>query len=115
GWRENTDQEGWEIETAMRAEAVAKNPDAPKRLIAALQDVAQFMKSDTEEADKIANETLRLPPGILAAALGSGRMPLIIQPARDSTVRKSIADMMERAVKAGFYEKMPDEKIIYSP
>jgi hypothetical protein len=23
--------------------------------------------------------------------------------------------LMERAVKAGFYEKMPDEKIIYTP
>jgi hypothetical protein len=24
-------------------------------------------------------------------------------------------DMMERAVKAGFYQKMPDDKIIYAP
>jgi ABC-type nitrate/sulfonate/bicarbonate transport system substrate-binding protein len=115
GWKEITGEEGWEIVTAMRADAIAKNPDAPKMLIAALQDVAQFMKSDTAEADKIANETLKLPPGILAAALGSGRLQMVIQPAWDSTVRKSITDMMERAVKAGFYEKMPDEKIIYSP
>jgi hypothetical protein len=40
---------------------------------------------------------------------------MVIQPAWDPTVRKSITDMMERAVKAGFYEKMPDKKIIYSP
>ena len=92
-----------------------KYPDAPKMLIAALQDVAQFMKSDTAEADKIANETLKLPPGILTAALGSNRLQMVIQPAWDPAIRKSITDMMERAVKAGFYEKMPDEKIIYSP
>src|ERR1044071_10345569 len=55
GWKEITGQEGWEIVTAMRADASAKYPDAPKMLIAALQDVAQFMKSDTAEADKIAN------------------------------------------------------------
>ena len=36
----------------MRADAIAKYPDAPKMLIAALQDVAQFLKSDTAEADK---------------------------------------------------------------
>src|SRR5215813_2339095 len=115
GWKEITGQDGWEIVTAMRADAIAKYPNAPKMLIAALQDVAQFMKTDTAEADKIANETLKLPPGILTAALASKRLQMVIQRAWDPTVRKSITDMMERAVKAGFYEKMPDEKIIYAP
>ena len=115
GWKEITGQDGWEIVTAMRADAIAKNPNAPKMLIAALQDVAQFMQSDTAEADKIANETLKLPPGILTAALASKRLQMIIQPAWEPATRKSITDMMERAVKAGFYEKMPDEKIIYAP
>ena len=40
---------------------------------------------------------------------------MVIQPAWDPATRKTITDMMERAVKAGFYEKMPDEKIIYAP
>jgi ABC-type nitrate/sulfonate/bicarbonate transport system substrate-binding protein len=115
GWKEITGQDGWEIVTAMRADAIAKNPDAPKMLIAALQDVAQFMQSNTAEADKIANETLKLPPGILAAALASKRLQMIIRPAWEPPTRKTITDMMERAVKAGFYEKMPDEKIIYAP
>src|SRR5262245_43460771 len=115
GWKEITGQDGWEIVTAMRADAIAKVPNAPKMLIAALQDVAQFMKTDTAEADKIANETLKLPPGILTAALSSNRLQMIIQPAWEPATRKSVTDMMERAVKAGFYEKMPDEKIIYAP
>ena len=115
GWKEITGQDGWEIVTAMRADAIAKNPNAPKMLIAALQDVAQFMQSNTAEADKIANETLKLPPGILAAALASKRLQMIIRPAWEPPTRKTITDMMERAVKAGFYEKMPDEKIIYAP
>src|SRR5215471_4618471 len=115
GWKEITGQDGWEIVTAMRADAIAKNPNAPKMLIAALQDVAQFMQTDTSEANKIANETLKLPPGILTAALASKRLQMIIQPAWEPATRKSITDMMERAVKAGFYEKMPDEKIMYAP
>jgi ABC-type nitrate/sulfonate/bicarbonate transport system substrate-binding protein len=115
GWKEITGQDGWEIVTAMRGDAIAKNPNGPKMLIAALQDVAQFMQTNTAEADKIANETLKLPPGILTAALASKRLQMVIQPAWEPATRKTITDMMERAVKAGFYEKMPDEKIIYAP
>ena len=115
GWKEITGADGWEIVTAMRADAIAKTPNAPKMLIAALQDVAAFMQSNTAEADKIANETLKLPPGILTAALASKRLQMIIQPAWEPATKKSISDMMERAVKAGFYEKTPDEKIFYVP
>mgnify|MGYP000654151284 CR=1 FL=1 len=35
-------------------------------LLAALQEVAEIFAKDTASADKIANETLKLPPGILA-------------------------------------------------
>ena len=40
---------------------------------------------------------------------------MIVEPAWEPATRKSIWDMMERAVKAGFYQKMPDDKIIYAP
>ena len=115
GWKEITGGDGWEIVTAMRADAIAKNPKAPQMLIAALQDVADVMHKETAAADKIANETLKLPPGILTAAVESKRLQMIIKPAWEAATRKSITDIMERAVKAGFYQKMPDEKIIYAP
>jgi len=115
GWKEITGADGWEIVPAMRADAIAKNPNAPKMLLAALQDVADIFAKDTAAADKIANETLKLPPGILTAAVESKRLQMIVKPAWEPATRKSITDMMERAVKAGFYEKMPDEKIIYAP
>ncbi len=115
GWREITGQDGWEIVTAMRADAIAKNPKAPQMLIAALQDTAKVMMTETADADRIANETLKLPPGILTAAVESKRLQMVIKPAWEPATRKTITDMMERAVKAGFYEKMPDAKIIYTP
>ena len=115
GWKEITGEDGWEIVPAMRTDAIARVPNGPKMLLAALQDVAEFLLSDTAAADKIANETLKLPPGILTAALESKRLQMIVKPAWEPATRKSITDMMERAVKAGFYEKMPDEKIIYAP
>ena len=100
---------------ALRADAIARVPNAPKMLLAALQDVAEFMLKNTAAGDKIANETLKLPPGILTAAIESKRLQMIVKPAWEPATRKSISDMMERAVKAGFYEKMPDEKIFYVP
>jgi ABC-type nitrate/sulfonate/bicarbonate transport system substrate-binding protein len=115
GWKELTGEDGWEIVPAMRADAIARIPDGPKMLLAALQDVAEVMHKDTAAADKIANETLKLPPGILTAAVESKRLQMIVKPAWDPATRKSITDMMQRAVKAGFYEKMPDDKIIYAP
>jgi ABC-type nitrate/sulfonate/bicarbonate transport system substrate-binding protein len=115
GWQEIAGESGWEIVPAMRADAIAKNPAAPKMLLAALQDVAAVFEKDTAAADKIANETLKLPPGIFTAAVESKRLQMIVKPAWEPAARKSITDMMERAVKAGFYPKMPDEKIIYAP
>jgi len=115
GWKEITGTDGWEIVPAMRADAIAKNPAAPKMLLAALQDVAEVMQKDTAAADKIANETLKLPPGILTAAVESKRLSMIVKPAWEPATKKTITDMMERAVKAGFYDKMPDDKIIYAP
>jgi len=115
GWKEMTGTDGWELVTAMRAETIQRVPDAPKMMLAALQDVAKVFETETEEADKIANENLKLPPGILTAAVKSKRLHMIVQPAGEAATRKSITDMMERAVKAGFYQAMPDEKIIYGP
>ena len=99
----------------LQPRAKAPTLGAESALLAALQDVAKFLQSDTAASDKIANETLKLPPGILTAAVESKRLQMIVQPAWEPATRKSITDMMERAVKAGFYEKMPDDKIIYAP
>jgi len=115
GWKEMTGTDGWELVTAMRAETIQRLPNAPKMMIAALEDVAKVFETETDSADKIANETLKLPPGILTAAVSSKRLKMIIQPAWEPATRKSITDMMERAVKAGFYQQMPDAKIIYAP
>ena len=115
GWKEITGQDGWEIVPAMRTDAIQRIPAGPKMLLAALQDVANVLHKETDAADKIAVDTVKLPPGILKAAVDSKRLHMIEEPAWEPATRKSIVDMMERAVKAGFYQKMPDDKIIYAP
>jgi ABC-type nitrate/sulfonate/bicarbonate transport system substrate-binding protein len=113
GWKDITGESGWEIVPAMRAELIQKYPDAPKMLIAALQDVADVMHHQTAAGDKIAVETTKLPPDILTAAIESGRLQFIVKPISDPAVYKSVRDMMDRAVKAGFYPKAADDKIFY--
>jgi ABC-type nitrate/sulfonate/bicarbonate transport system substrate-binding protein len=115
GWKEITGQDGWEIVAAMRADAIERTPNGPKMLLAALQDVAKVLHNETDAADKIAADTVKLPPGILTAAVDSKRLHMIVEPAWDPAIRKTIVDMMDRAVKAGFYQKMPDDKIFYAP
>jgi ABC-type nitrate/sulfonate/bicarbonate transport system substrate-binding protein len=114
GWKELTGQDGWEIVAAMRADTIQRVPGAPKMMVAALQDVASFIRTETEAADKLANETVKLPAGVLKSAVAGKRWDFDVRPAWGPD-RKAIWDMMERAVKAGFYAKMPDEKIIYVP
>ena len=115
GWKEITGESGWEIVPAMRADTIKRIPDAPKMMIAALQDVAKVMEHETAAGDKIAVSTTKLPPGILTAAVSSGRLQFIVKPISDPGTKRSIKDMMERAVKAGFYKKMPEDKIFYTP
>ncbi len=114
GWQEITGESGWEIVPAMRADTIKRIPDAPKMMIAALQDVAHVMHKETAAGDKIAVETTKLPPGILTNAVASGRLQFIVKPASDPAIKKSIKDMMERAVKAGFYKQMPSDEIFYT-
>lgn len=115
GWKDVTGSDGWELVPAMRADAIQRVPNAPKMLLAALADAADVIHKETAAADKIAAETLKLPPGILTAAVDSKRLQVEVKPASDAAVRKSLLDMMERAVKAGFLEKTPDPSIIYTP
>jgi len=115
GWKDVTGSDGWELVPAMRADAIQRVPNAPKMLLAALADAADVIHKETAAADKIAAETLKLPPGILTAAVDSKRLQAEVKPASDAAVRKSLLDMMERAVKAGFLEKTPDPSIIYTP
>ena len=113
-WKELTGSSGWELVYAMREDSIKKMPDMPAKFIAALQDVTSFLRSDPDAADRIAVETVKLPPGILKDAVISKRWDFDAKPAWLDE-RKSIWDTFQRAVAAGFHSKLPDEAIIYAP
>lgn len=113
-WKELTGNTGWELVYAMREDTIKKNAKAPAMFIAALQDVTNFLHSDPDACDRIAVETVKLPPGILKEAVLAKRWDFDAKPAW-TTERKGIWDTFERAVAAGFHPKLPDEAIIYAP
>lgn len=113
-WKELTGSEGWELVYAMREDSIKRVPAMPKMFLGALQDVSAFLKSNPDEADKIASETVKLPPGVLKAAVASGRWAFDARPAWGDE-RKVIWNMLERAVQAGFHPKLPDESFIFTP
>ncbi len=85
GWREITGQDGWEIVPAIRAETIGRVPQAPKMLLAALQDVANILHKETDAADKIAVDTTghsqgrggqRAAANDRAAGVGSSHPPV---------------------------------------
>jgi ABC-type nitrate/sulfonate/bicarbonate transport system substrate-binding protein len=113
-WKQLTGNTGWELVYAMREDAIKKMPDAPKKFVAALQDVTSYLRTDPDGADRIAVETVKLPPGILKEAVLAKRWDFDAKPAWGAE-RKGIWDTFERAVAAGFHPKLPDEAIIYAP
>jgi ABC-type nitrate/sulfonate/bicarbonate transport system substrate-binding protein len=113
-WKELTGNSGWELVYAMREDTITKLPDAPKKFVAALQDVTRYLRSDPDGADRIAVETVKLPAGILKEAVLAKRWDFDARPAWGEE-RKGIWDTFERAVTAGFHPRLPDEAIIYAP
>lgn len=114
GWKELTGNDGWELVYGVREDAIKRSPDLVAKFIATLQDTAAFLRTDTDAADRIVAETVKLPPGVLKEAVASKRWDFDVRPAWQGE-RKVIWDMFERAVAAGFHQKMPDEAIIYVP
>lgn len=114
-WQEMAGTTGWELVYAMREDAIKKAPDAPKAFVAALADVTAYLRADPDGADKIAVETVKLPPGVLKEAVLAKRWDFDARPAWGTTERNSIWDTFERAVAAGFHPKLPDQAIIYGP
>lgn len=113
-WAEMTGHGGWELVYAMREDSIKKVPTMPQKFLAALKDVATLINQHVDEADKIASETTKLPPGILKQAVEANRWEFDPKPAWGEQ-RQAIWDMFERAVKAGYYAKLPEPAIIYSP
>jgi NitT/TauT family transport system substrate-binding protein len=113
-WRQIARADGWELILAVREDFLKRSPQAIPRLQRVFQDGAQFIKTNAEAADKIVSASVKLPPGVLKEAVGSGRLVYDIQPAWEGE-RAVIWEMFKIAVDIGYLPKLPDEGAIYKP
>jgi ABC-type nitrate/sulfonate/bicarbonate transport system substrate-binding protein len=113
-WKQIAKADGWELILAVREDFLKRSPQAIPRLQRMFQDGAQFMKTNVDAADKIVAASLKLPPGVLKEAIGSGRLVYDIQPAWEGE-RDVIWEMFKVAVDIGYLPKLPDESAIYKP
>ena len=113
-WKSISKTTGWQLVLVMREEFLKKNPQAVPRLLKMFQEGAAFLKNNTDEADRVVVNSLKMPPGIFKEAISSGRMAYDIQPAwgEEST---ALWDMFKLAVDSGYLPKLPDDQVIWKP
>ncbi len=104
---------GWQLVYAMRSDVIKTRPHLVKKFINALKDTGEFIKQNPDAADKIVSETTKIPAGTIKAIIADQR--LTFQPLPIGTVeKKSLLDMMQRAVDAQFHPKMPSVEIFHA-
>lgn len=113
-WETMTDGgTGWELVYAMRSDVIKARPQLVKKFINALKDTGAFMKEHPDAADKIVSETTKLPAGTIKKTIVDQRLAFLPLPI-GSAEKKSLLDMMQRAVDAQFHPKMPNAEIFHA-
>lgn len=113
-WKSLTGKEGWETVVGVREELIKRAPDSIARLIAALKDTVEFIRSNPDEADRIVVDTVKLAPGVFKSAVLAKKLDFEVNPAWGAQ-RASIWELLELAVASGFFQKAPDPDIMYAP
>lgn len=104
---------GWELVYAMRSDTIKARPQVVKKFIDTLKDTSVFMREHSSAADKIVSETTKLPAGTIKAAIAGRRLNFLPLPI-GAAEKKSLLDMMQRAVDAQFHPKMPSVEIFHA-
>lgn len=113
-WKAIAKADGWDLVVAVREEWLAQHREAVPRLLKMFQEGQRFIKTNTDDADRIVVNSLKLPPGVLKDAVASGRLVYEVLPAWEGE-RQVIWDMFKVAVDSGYLPKLPDDGAIYRP
>src|SRR6185369_827485 len=105
---------GWQVIVLAHEAFLVRHPNAIPRLLKMFQEATQFMATNTPEAERIAAETVKLPPGILGEVLSSKRVIYEVLPVWGDE-REGLWEMFRIAVSNGFIEKLPDAGVLYTP
>lgn len=112
-WKAVANAAGWELVLAMREDFLKRSPAAVPRIMKMLQDAQQFISSNTDEADEIVVNSVKLPKGVLKEGVAAGRVVFEILPAYEAE-RPVLENMLKIAVDTGYLPKLPGDPI-YRP
>jgi NitT/TauT family transport system substrate-binding protein len=109
-WNTIAKSHGWDLVLAMRQDFLARSPAAVPRVAKMLQDAQRFIHDNTDQADEIVVNSVKLPKGILKEGITSGRIVFDVVPAWDSA-RPLLENTMKIAVDTGYLPKLPVDAI----
>lgn len=115
-WRELTGKDGWLIVLALREDWLAKNAAALPRVVAALDETARFMRSNTDETDQILSQALKLPAGVIKEMISAPRVVFDVRPTTDAAARETVWEIIKLAVADGYFkDPVRDQSVLYAP
>lgn len=115
-WRELTGKDGWLLVLALREDWIAKNAAALPRVVAAFDETARFMRSNTDEADQILQQAIKLPAGAVKEMISVPRVVFDVRPITDPSARETVWEVIKLAIGDGYFkEPVRDQSILYAP
>jgi ABC-type nitrate/sulfonate/bicarbonate transport system substrate-binding protein len=112
-WQTVANSSGWQLLVLVNEGFFTRHPNGVPALLKMLQDGAQFIMENPAEVDRIAQQSMKLPPGVVPEAVRSKRLVYDVQPAWGPE-RRVIEDMFRVAVEQGYLDKLPQDAL-YAP
>jgi ABC-type nitrate/sulfonate/bicarbonate transport system substrate-binding protein len=112
-WKAVANAAGWELVLAMRDDFLKRSPAAVPRIMKMLQEAQQFIRSNTDDADEIVVNSVKLPKGVLKEGVSAGRVIFEVLAAYEAE-RPVLENMLKIAVDTGYLPKLPGGPI-YQP
>lgn len=116
GWREITGKDGWLLALGLREDWIARNAAALPRVIAAFDEAARFMRSNADDADKILQAAIKLPPGAFKDMITAPRVVFQVRSTAEPTARETLWEVIKVAIGEGYFKQpVPDQSVIHVP
>ena len=116
GWRELTGKDGWLLALGLREDWIARNAAALPRVIAAFDEAARFMLSNADEADRILQQAIKLPPGAFKDMITVPRVVFQVRSTAEAGARETLWEVVKVAIREGYFKQpVLDQSLIHVP
>ena len=111
-WKQVTGDPGWELDLVVRSDFVKDNPGVVPKLVAMYKQAADFIRSNTDEADAIVSSgkyaSKGVPAGSIIEAVKADRLIYDVRSSWDRTANEQIWKMLDAGLKYNIIPMMPE-------